>query len=416
MSDDEILSNKKIMNALNIDASKDNLAKGKITFDKYKNLSPKEQVAKVRELADKRLFIQPEHIRSVYTGQQNIIYPNNLQSAPGKIGSYMENIKEYVRKNPDGKAIPEIEKLFKDYDMGVDEGGKKVGFKNIIYNSEKGSSNIVDSGLFKVLGEKANIKTKPITKPSSVTLGSNFANLNKDLLDFRKLPGDVRNFADIALDAAKSPAALNAARKLKTGLKFTGLGLAGEAAFAAPFALSDYAAGKTGDRILGNATFGLFGETEKEETKKATGDLGYATQTINELQDLIPRIGEQYNLFNNKNDPTFAQRDKFKRIYDINIDKYNKAYNKFVDNEGQFNNELYNQALNNYTAGINQISKFDTMRAEERPDELTGLESYDVGLAGGGLAKLAGKRSGTPPESGPTPQGLDYLLKRGRQY
>ena len=37
-------------------------------------------------------------------------------------------------------------------------------------------------------------------------------------------------------------------------------------------------------------------------------------------------------------------------------------------------------------------------------------------FAGGGLAKLAGKRSGTPPESGPTPQGLDYLLKRGRQY
>ena len=158
LSDDEILSNKKIMNALNIDASKDNLAKGKITFDKYKNLSPEEQVAKVRELAEKRLFIQPEHIRSVYTGQQNIVYPNNLQSAPGKIGSYMENIKEYVRKNPDGKAIPEIEKLFKDYDMGVDEGGKKVGFKNIEYNSKKGASNIVDRGLFKVLGKKANIK------------------------------------------------------------------------------------------------------------------------------------------------------------------------------------------------------------------------------------------------------------------
>ena len=34
--------------------------------------------------------------------------------------------------------------------------------------------------------------------------------------------------------------------------------------------------------------------------------------------------------------------------------------------------------------------------------------------AGGGLLKQAGDRSGKPPEAGPTPQGLDFLLKRGR--
>ena len=36
------------------------------------------------------------------------------------------------------------------------------------------------------------------------------------------------------------------------------------------------------------------------------------------------------------------------------------------------------------------------------------------GAAGGGIAKLAGKSSGPAPESGPTPQGLDFLIKRGR--
>ena len=55
------------------------------------------------------------------------------------------------------------------------------------------------------------------------------------------------------------------------------------------------------------------------------------------------------------------------------------------------------------------------MRAEERPDELTGLESYDVGLAGGGLAKLAGKRFGRPPESGPE-EGLASLMKYDNKY
>jgi hypothetical protein len=36
------------------------------------------------------------------------------------------------------------------------------------------------------------------------------------------------------------------------------------------------------------------------------------------------------------------------------------------------------------------------------------------GAAGGGIMKMAGKSSGRPPESGPTPQGLDFLMKRGR--
>ena len=36
------------------------------------------------------------------------------------------------------------------------------------------------------------------------------------------------------------------------------------------------------------------------------------------------------------------------------------------------------------------------------------------GAAGGGIMKMAGKSSGRPPESGPTPQGLDFLVKRGR--
>ena len=282
-------------------------------------------------------------------------------------------------------------------------------FKEVGYTVDVGKKALTQKELLKNLLKRS--------KPSGgVTLGSNFANVNKDLLDFRKLPGDVKNFADIAANLSKSPAGMKVLRNLTKAGKVTGYGLAAEAAFAAPFALSDYAGGKTGDRILGNATFGILGQTEQEEIKEAVGERGYATQTINELKDLIPRIKEQYKLFNDKNDPTFAQRDKFKKIHDINVKKYNEAYDNFVDDKGQFNNELYNQALNNYTAGMNQISKFDTMRAEERPDERTGLESYDVGLAGGGLLKQAGDRSGPALQSGPTPQGLDYLLKRGRQY
>ena len=41
-------------------------------------------------------------------------------------------------------------------------------------------------------------------------------------------------------------------------------------------------------------------------------------------------------------------------------------------------------------------------------------EGARFGAAGGGIMKLAGVDSGPAPEKGPTPQGLDFLLKRGR--
>jgi len=44
--------------------------------------------------------------------------------------------------------------------------------------------------------------------------------------------------------------------------------------------------------------------------------------------------------------------------------------------------------------------------------ELPAVDRF--GAAGGGIMKLAGKSSGPAPESGPTPQGLDFLIKRGR--
>ena len=41
-------------------------------------------------------------------------------------------------------------------------------------------------------------------------------------------------------------------------------------------------------------------------------------------------------------------------------------------------------------------------------------ERPGVFFAGGGIAKIAGVGSGPPPESGPNPQGLSYLMKRGK--
>ena len=42
------------------------------------------------------------------------------------------------------------------------------------------------------------------------------------------------------------------------------------------------------------------------------------------------------------------------------------------------------------------------------------ITDYLPGLAGGGIAKIAGVDSGPPPESGPNSQGLQGLMKRVR--
>ena len=66
-------------------------------------------------------------------------------------------------------------------------------------------------------------------------------------------------------------------------------------------------------------------------------------------------------------------------------------------------------------AGVAERQRIKAMSPEER--ELFDAQQESISefaAAGGGIAKLAGKSSGPPPESGPTPQGLDFLIKRGR--
>ena len=67
-------------------------------------------------------------------------------------------------------------------------------------------------------------------------------------------------------------------------------------------------------------------------------------------------------------------------------------------------------------AGVAERQRIKAMSPEER--ELFDAQQESISefsAAGGCIAKLAGKPSGPPPESGPTPQGLDFLINRGRR-
>jgi hypothetical protein len=245
-----------------------------------------------------------------------------------------------------------------------------------------------------------------VTKP--VILGSNLANIDADMLDFRKLPEDMRHFADVTKKfTAQSPKLLSALKKAKGAGKWTGAALAWEPAFAAPFTEYGYKMGESPERLWGEATFGLLGETEQEELKKATGELGYATQQIDDHGSTLQALENKYLSLNDQNDPRGEQRQVIKNIYNNTVGKYNKAYNMFVDDQGEFNQGLYDQALNNYTAGLVQIDKFKKQKQDERIAKAGGYEGIlqerevrDIkGYMGGGIVGIR-KPHAIPPERG----------------
>ena len=157
------------------------------------------------------------------------------------------------------------------------------------------------------------------------------------MFDFRKLPDDVRHFADITKRyAAESPKLLSALKKAKGASKWTGWALAGEPAFAAPFAEYGYKMGESPERIWGDATFGLVGETEQEELKKAVGERGYATQQIENYGSTLQALETKFRELNDQNDPRGEQRKTIENLYNNTQGKYSKAYNMFVDDQGEF--------------------------------------------------------------------------------
>ena len=234
-------------------------------------------------------------------------------------------------------------------------------------------------------------------KPKPVVLGSNLANIDADMFDFRKLPEDMRHFADITKRyAAESPKLLSALKKAKGAGKWTGWALAGEPVFAAPFAEYGYKMGESPERIWGDATFGLLGETEQEELKKAVGERGFATQQIDNYGSQLGALKEKRESLNDQNDPRGEQRQIIENLYENTRSKYSKAYNMFVDDQGEFDKDKYDQALNTYTAGLVQIDKFKKQKQDERIAKAGGyegiLQEREVrnikGFAQGGIASL----------------------------
>jgi hypothetical protein len=209
---------------------------------------------------------------------------------------------------------------------------------------------------------------------------------------------------------------LNAARSLFTSTLGPGA-LAFEAVAALPIAYMGYRGGKTPANILADSTFNLIGKSDQRVLLDKAIELGYDTSNIKNVQNIYKKSDE----FQKQS----ARADEFMGPEDLMMypRMVQKAEEDLLGATQKFLDPLGN-VIPEREAGFDQLAKAEqavlkdqAKLAAERQSKVGGflqspVTDYLPGLAGGGIAKLAGVDSGPPPASGPNSQGLQGLMKR----
>jgi hypothetical protein len=218
------------------------------------------------------------------------------------------------------------------------------------------------------------------------------------------------------LAANKNPAAVRQFKNLgkivktgRAGLSATGLTLLGEIAFAAPFAAMDYTEGLTFKRMLGNATLGLFGQTEDAEIRTYKG--GYEGLKARDVQEKAIKVEELRNKL-----ADFASGDIMLSSEDINLlpsqeigteERFLKSLAPY-EKEGGY--KKFEEDLDTIKKIEEDIQKKNLQRSLEREKEmyksLEGIEPIGVfSAASGGIASLT---TTIPPKRGPNSSRLGF--------
>jgi len=141
MSDEAILNNKVFKEAMNLDVKGLKAGEG-INFNRYKNLTNAEYIAKVKAMAETNQFYQPEHLIAINKKNPASMNPKNIYTAVGKMGGQLEVLKEHLKNNPDVKITNEIKALLKNQNISLPKSetiaskaldiSKKVGKYGIV--------------------------------------------------------------------------------------------------------------------------------------------------------------------------------------------------------------------------------------------------------------------------------------------
>ena len=175
--------------------------------------------------------------------------------------------------------------------------------------------------------------------------------------------------------------------------------LAYEGFFALPFAAYDYASGRPGKDIVKSAlSLGFLDEKlRQDELKKIYPEYGQ----IENLQN----IGERIDNLERLQSGTKGQRKRSGFKLKKAQEEFNLAAEPYLKDPDQ----LMMENIIKSQEAEKQLQKEYDIRSQERKTDPF-IDPFQA--AGGGIAKMAGDRSGPPPQSGPNSQGLQGLFNR----
>jgi len=194
------------------------------------------------------------------------------------------------------------------------------------------------------------------------------------------------------------------------------IGLAGEAVFEIGMAVPGYARGESGKRLLGDSILGLIpgvGQSAEEEFDEYATKDGMSQLEQQKIKD-ANRFLELNNALSTASNVGILEgrgagrggQNQALKLFEKQYQEYEPLYNQFV---GGPPSESASTALAEQQRINNLINADKAIRAEQRDIAM----DEDFMAAGGGIAKMAGDRSGAMTTSmNPDSQGLSYLFNR----
>ena len=351
------------------------LQKGKSMdmFDLFPNMTEKETRNFVRKYITEKGELKPFYKRQVKAGTLSDADKVNIQ----KSKLFLDNV-ELAKQNAKKFNVGKLEKsIFSKY-AAIGCPGKAKGGR-VEFNLG-GSTQCIARGLEKVRS------------------GTNLS------------PGDQANIKainNITKTAKGAKAAATAARVLGAGV------VAPEIVFGGFFAATDYATGADKDEIISNLTFGLGGQSMKEQLKASDPRYGQADKLTDVYQGYLSSLDKmgQPKQYVGRPGKRTSEQDVLKAMQPFT------RVNPQMETGDFFDLGMYESQLQKDRAAEAKFAEDKIQRALERG-------FYDPGIggsqrisefqaAGGGIAKEAGDPSGAMLESmNPDSQGLSGLLKR----
>jgi len=353
----------------NLDAEKQKLLK-----DPTKNKKRINQIQAIEDRLKKGKTI-PE-VTSISTRTNKPITKTNVSLNPEQKGLY-----GYENFDIDKKG--NLTKKLKGVDLSQTIAGlsddllNKVDFRNA---SPEDQEKIVKKMASKIKGKIVSDKdSKNIAKQlESFGFKCNLANGTSCNNPMAYLD-DIKKQQTIAKGSGN--AAANAVKKLSAGKtimrEFIGpAALTFELAAAIPITYLGYKAGLPPARIVADATYGLFGETEKARLKKEAVKAGIDTSEIQKSLDFEKASGAMQSLVQQEGE--FRGPDdemQFPQQYEKGEEDFYKAVGGFRDEEGNVSKDVY-QKFGSQLKGLRDyIAKTDAATAAER---FTGPGTYEA--------------------------------------